>query len=263
MRRFYVLLSWCIFLLGLTLIVLHYNQATTVDSGYTIVVLVLASVSSLAGYLRHRPPFFVFAAVIVATFGFLAALMLEEDTETQHSIELLLFATLLIIGLALLRYFQLTQIQRRINVVVDGLIVGLGAWLVTWILLVQPALEANSQSDITVLRAIVLATAVLVIFLLSLLVFSRTNRSYSLALLALSVLSAVVGVIMRALSFRQDINFAQDEYALPFTLHWYWRHQHLSIPNPMPLQHLIRHRRAHRFSTVSPLLPWLSLLLLY
>ncbi|MEY3806395.1 MAG: hypothetical protein RIR69_1207, partial [Actinomycetota bacterium] len=76
-----------------------------------------------------------------------------------------------------------------------------------------------------------------------------------LAMLALSVLSALVGIIMRSLSFRQDFDITQSDYAIPFMLALIFAasallhpasHALIAAPSPTARTPLL-----YRFATIS------------
>jgi diguanylate cyclase (GGDEF)-like protein len=92
-------------------------------------------------------------------------------------------ALFLIVGLILLLRQQ--QIVRASSVVVDGLIVGLGMWVLTWVAFVQPVFENSDLSLIeTIVSGFYQPADAVILFLLVLLVFRGSDRSPSVLMLA-------------------------------------------------------------------------------
>jgi len=92
-------------------------------------------------------------------------------------------ALFLIVGLIFLLRQQ--QIVRASSVIVDGLIVGLGMWILTWVAFVQPVF-ANSDSSLitTMVSGFYQPADAVILFLLVLLVFRGSDRSPSVLMLA-------------------------------------------------------------------------------
>lgn len=218
MRKFFVVLSWIVLVSGVALAALHLIHASDIDSPYSLSLGILSAVSAVVGYVRHKQSFIIVFITLTAVCSFGAALVTESRLNQPDTTELAFVFSLVVVIAGLLRFYRLRAPRQRAKVFVDGLIVALGAWLVTWILLVQPALDADAQSGATALRALVLATAIVVLFLLSVLIFSNTSRSYSLFTLSMAILMSLVGIIMRAMSFRDDINLTEVEYSVPFLI---------------------------------------------
>lgn len=218
MRRFLISASWTVLVSGIVLSLLHFDRSTSIDSGFSRALAMTTLVCLFAGYLRHRQPFFIFATTCASIGGIGVALASESRLNQPDTSEIIFLASLMLVIVGLFRYYRWRTPQRRTKVFADGLIVALGTWLITWILLVQPALETETTSTTTVLRALVLATAIVVVFLLSVLIFSNNARSFSLLTLVAAIMLSLVGIIMRAVSFQEETAITQVDYSLPFLL---------------------------------------------
>lgn len=202
---------------GVVFVVVHARTSDAVATTPSTTAVAVFLVSGFLGHLLHRPPFFVFATTF-STSSFLFSAFFIEDSPDSRSAEILILAGLscLIVGLA--RFYTASGTSRRNNVLSDGLIVALGTWLVAWIVLVQPSIETRGVDTTTVLRATVLALSIIVLFFLAVLIFSNTARSVATTFFAIAIVSALVGVIVRAISYGDMLETSELTRSLPFFL---------------------------------------------
>lgn len=218
MRRFLAFASWASLSCTVVLATLHGVYADDAVSPFAAALGGLSLVAALLGFQRHRPPFFVFAASMTSLAGFAVALIAETQSSNPETIEIIHLIALVVVAVGLLRFYQSNAIARRSRVFVDGIIVAMGSWLVTWILLVQPAIENQTSSSLTTVRALVMGTAVVVLFLFALVVFAQATSSTSLIFFACAITSALAGVILREVSFADNVSLSDTQYSLPFLL---------------------------------------------
>lgn len=208
MRTFLRLCSWAFAVGGIALGVAALAGS---DSTIDTLVLVAWAVGALAWLLSaglHRSPMWVLVASIAAVgaISVARALEVQATSVSSVSIEISLGAGTLVVVAALL-----TLLRRRLGsqasaVIADGLIVGLGAWIIVWVLLVQPALDANDSTGVlTVLRSATLAGVVLVVTLLAIVLFSDSAPSPSIAQFAAAIALATGGIVVRAVDLRPDV----------------------------------------------------------
>lgn len=205
------------FIAGVVFVVFHAATSRSVDAAAPTIAVAVYLMAGLAGHLAHHPPFFIFATTF-STSAFLFAVYFIDDSSDPRLVEvtMLLGIGCLIAGLG--RYWGLTGGTKRANVLSDGLIVALGTWLVVWIALIQPSLEASGVDTTTVLRTFELALSIIVLFLLAVLVFSNTMRTVSAIMFAIAITSALVGVIVRAISFGDLLDTSEIVKSVPFFL---------------------------------------------
>ncbi len=123
---------------------------------------------------------------------------------------------LLLIALVLLAGALVLLVRQRLGsgttgALVDGVIVGLGAWLVVWVVLVEPALDASTDQVLTALRAVTLGGAIAVLFLAATIVFSDQAATWSVRFLGAATASLLVHVIGRAVEFRAGVGTVRHD----------------------------------------------------
>jgi diguanylate cyclase (GGDEF)-like protein len=105
------------------------------------------------------------------------------------------------------------------NVLTDGIIVGLGAWVLVWIFLIQPSLALTSNTPaITAIQSATLGVAMIVLFLLATLLFSNTAPSAPVAFLGLAVSLGLVGIILRSVIVRTDAHLSASTINASFLM---------------------------------------------
>ena len=176
-----------------------------------LVVIVLVSRRTKLG---HSLP--VLAGVVGVLYA-ISAVTADDDPATTSAVSIgfgMAGTACIIAGLVVL--LRKRQTHGRAGIIGDGLIVGLGAWIVSWVALVQPLLEQHSHSvGAAVLYAFSLPAASTVLFLIAVLLFSPTNRSRSLWLLSGALAFGLVGNMLFALTDARDLGASLARVALP------------------------------------------------
>ena len=215
-RRALAASSWVVATVGIALACLHGVSGHRIDSSYAIAATLLALIGILGGIAIHRPP-----TSIVATSSFTLVLLISSlksssvhQSATWSEFLILMSQLTLVAGLIIFVRYRLGP--RASSVLADGLIVGLGAWVLIWVILVQPAIQESSGSAVTTLRAITLGAAMVVLFLLATLLFSESSPSPSVGFLGLAVFFGLIGIVLRAMSFRQDFSISETTFTTPF-----------------------------------------------
>ena len=217
-RKAYSTAAWCVTAYAVIVGFLHGLLADTLASPWAWSALALTAFALVAGAPVHRPSGTVLATLFFSVGPMAAALVATDGNIPLTTVEsLVLFSQLsLAVGLA-------TFVRRRLGarssaVLADGVIVGMGAWVLVWVVLVQPLIEADASSSLTVLRGSSLGVAMAVLFLLATLLFSDTSPSPSVAFFGIAVSLGLVGVVLRALSFRGDITINDTTFVAPFLM---------------------------------------------
>ena len=128
---------------------------------------------------------------------------------------LLLANVLLVVGLLAASRRRLRADSRA--VISDGLIIGLGAWIVLWVVLLQPALHGvTGLPASTLLRGATLALLSIVLFLVATLLFSDTAPVASVYLATAAVLLVLTGEILYLMDASPDSSLAPRLVVAPF-----------------------------------------------
>jgi diguanylate cyclase (GGDEF)-like protein len=178
-------------------------------AGATALFLLLA----LGGLFIHKPNLRIAIATVVPVLLLLAARWSElghEVSKPSTRTEALYLIAQIVVGLSVALVSRRQLLGNAINVMIDGFIIGLGAWVVMWVTLVHPLLDLPSYTTLTTtLHAATLACTVIVLFLLTTLLFADTAPSTSATFLGLAIVSEVAAIILRSTMSRGDISVSQ------------------------------------------------------
>ena len=203
--------AWVFAIAAVGLGAAHAVIADGFSSVPAISCLVIAGFCVVIGIAAHKAPLPVTVITVLTAGTLFAARIFEDKASTPHSLIaeslFLVSQLLLVLGLVLIIRQRLTgQVG---NVLADGLIVGIGAWLIVWVYLVQPSLGITGNSaSFTTIRSMTLAVSMIVLFLLVTLLFSETVPSPANAFLGVSIALTLAGVILRAVVSRGDVSFS-------------------------------------------------------
>jgi len=215
-RRTFSAVAWSAALAGAVTTTLVAAGTIGVGDATAGALLVLTAAVLTAG-LAHRigwqgPA----AAALVTTLLCLARWGSTHGFDARFT-EILLTAPFTVMIVVLVATTSRRLADRAASVIADGLIVGLGAWIIVWVLLVEPASDPtdgtwfvygalDSVGDaVSVLRAVVLAAATVVVMLLAILLFSGASNT-AIGFGAAAVLGCVAAAIVRAVSLRDDVS---------------------------------------------------------
>ena len=187
-----------------------------IDSPYAIAAISLAVVGMVVGLIAHTPPVSILLTSATSLVLLSIALQTSLHSTNESLIESLVLGSQLVLVAGLIVFVRRRLGPRTSNVLADGLIVGLGAWVLIWVVLVQPAIQESTSSTLTILRASTLGAAMVVLFLLATLLFSDTAPSPAVGFLGLAVFLGLIGVVLRAMSFRQDFSISSTTFSTPF-----------------------------------------------
>ncbi len=116
--------------------------------------------------------------------------------------EIVLGLGLLVIAVCLFYIAQRRLLSKRYNELTDGLIIGLGAWVLAWVYLIQPTITSTTSSSLTIARGVALGIAMIIIFLLATVLFADASTSPSVSFIGGASALVVTGIILRAVSVR-------------------------------------------------------------
>jgi diguanylate cyclase (GGDEF)-like protein len=194
---------------------MHLALGDSLNNPFAATAALIAAVAAILGSLLHRPPLLIFGSIF-GTFLVLAGAAIAQDEQvSSQDVELLFLTGLLILNAGLFRILHLGKKGEKALVLPDALIIAVGAWIMAWIIIIQPSLETRPGYTVTILQAIVLGSAITAIFLLTVISFSRNASSTALKFLAASTTVVCISVVLRALSFNDTYNVSPDLYTTP------------------------------------------------
>ena len=195
---------------------LHHDQVV-------IACLAVVALSAAASLLAHRPsrPLVGTTVVIVAVTS-LGARNIASGALTSAQVNFRDGALLLSHVLLALAMFASTRRRLRADsraVISDGLIIGLGAWIVLWVVLLQPALHGvTGLPAATLMRGVTLAVLSVNLFLVATLLFSDSAPTVSVVLTALAVVNVLAGEILFLVDARPDATLSTRVLGAPFVV---------------------------------------------
>jgi diguanylate cyclase (GGDEF)-like protein len=219
MKRASALLTWWYLAIGAvcTVVAISASNATLREGLYVFACVQVGPVLVYAcrrnGVSREVAAFLVAVGLLYAS-----AQLLSSDAPTYTSplaVGLGLAGTACIIGglVVLLRRRGVTPTEGLLG---DGLIVGLGAWVISWAALVQPIVSATGTTGwSTVLYGMYQPTASVVLFLVVVVLLDQRNRPASMWLLAGALTFNLVGDLLYALIDAGHLAGGFDRVALP------------------------------------------------
>ncbi|HEX4981406.1 MAG TPA: hypothetical protein VFV63_06900, partial [Ilumatobacteraceae bacterium] len=165
------------------------------DPLYVIAMLQLVVATVVLARTRRVEPGFV---VLVGLVGicYLVANLTSSSAPAYEAVVPALFALL---GTVCIIAAIGVVLGRRRNGIADGvvgdaLIVGLGAWVLSWVFLVEPVLSSTTTSiPAAVLFGFTQPTACVLLFMMATLIFTRLERPPALWLLTTALFSSLVG----------------------------------------------------------------------
>ncbi len=205
-------LSFSAWLFSCSAVALGIGHAWTSIEPVTIFLSIsggLFTAGLLAGIFINRTPVFLSFCSSITVGCLVFALALPSDTDQQRLLTELLFSIsqVSLVG-SLASVVRQRWGSRLQQVTADGLIIAIGAWLISWVVLVRPSIAASASSPLTITRGVTVAMAMVVVFLLALLLFSDSRPTMSSAFMGLAVGLNIVAIMLRALANRGDTNLS-------------------------------------------------------
>ena len=207
------------FLGGLVLVALCLlgTSSETRSLAYTIASASLLPTLIIA-MRRHRlEPRICIVVGLVSIFSVLAQITStgsSSESTVLSGIFSLLGATSLVASLLVILRRSRDR-RNAFGVLGDGAIVGLGSWVVTWIVFVQPMVANNPDSLAgAMLFSFYLPMSSVILFILSLLIFSSRRKSTALSFLAASLILNLIGDVTYALIDIKGFDQNLDRFSL-------------------------------------------------
>ncbi len=222
MRRTFTALSWTVFTLGFCLAALQ-AIGTSGSPDTFVIASAAAFVAALAtGAVVHRLPATAWTPAVVVVSLVVAARAADLDARTSELLPgTLLIAAHVVLALSLVAVARRRLADRAGSVIADGLIVGLGVWILVWVSIVHPSLSDSPGSGLEpILRSATLASATVVVTLLAVVLFSGASPSPALSFAAVSVALEVAGVIVWAVAMRNGNDIGREWIDAPSVAAW-------------------------------------------
>jgi diguanylate cyclase (GGDEF)-like protein len=221
LRKAFIAVSWLAALAAAVLGALHGITQADTTSSIAVVAVVGSICAVLIGSFAHKPPFVVSVTAVFSIVVITASRVVENQSTSGTSplVELLLLASQAALVFGLLLIVRQRLLGQLANVLTDGIIVGLGAWVLVWIFLIQPSLALTGNTPaITAVQSATLGVAMIVLFLLATLLFSNTAPSAPVAFLGLSVALGLTGIILRSVIVRSDAHLSSSTVNASFLI---------------------------------------------
>jgi diguanylate cyclase (GGDEF)-like protein len=220
-RKAFATTAWIFAIAGVLLAVLHIVAGNDASATLFLAVTVVFALVLVISARVHQPDtaVWVFALAVASTsiIGQIIDNQLETNDPARAVSEFFFLAVqlLLVVGLT-------TVVRRRLGqdsaaVLGDGIIVGLGAWLVVWVLLLQPSLAATSETTlVTALRGATLGASIIVLFLLATLLFSDMALTTAVSFVGIAIALALTGDLIYAVMARGDAEISESIANAPY-----------------------------------------------
>ncbi len=188
------------------------------DVLYTLaMVQVVISMIFAARTRRMEPEFLIFVGLV--GFCYFVANLLASDAPAYERVLPALFA--LMGTLSIIAAVGIVLGRRRNGiadgVVGDALIVGLGSWILSWVVLVQPVLvDTTASIPAAILFGFTQPAASVLLFMMATLIFTRLERPPALWLLAGALACGIVGDLIYALMNVGHIGLGAERFGTAF-----------------------------------------------
>ncbi len=220
MRKVLASFAWFLAAAGA---VLPWFPALSTDAR-TATVTVAGSVLVLgcaAALFFHRVQGSIVGAVVVTAGAAAAGASLVIDTPGTDGGRVVRDSLLLAAHAALcVTLFAITRRRLRTDgraVLVDGAVVGLGSWVVLWVVLLRPALSGvHGLPAVTTLRGITLTLLAVALFLLATVVFSDAQPTPAVWLASAAVVLVLAGEILYVVDARETVTIEPHLLLAPF-----------------------------------------------
>ena len=214
-RKAFSTVSWLVLVFGVGLGATYSSldlgqQDIAITTSFALLALAL-----VIGTASNRAPLGLSLMVVTTCVLVITHTLSELDSLV---IELCLLGAHIVtaVGLAVILRSRLRSDAR--NVTADGLIVGLGAWLIVWVVLIEPSVSYLNNTGLTTAHGATLGAAMIVLFLLASLVFSDSTPSTATVFVSASTLLLLVGTILRAVSLRGNDILSTETINTPFLI---------------------------------------------
>lgn len=221
MRRAFVLASWFFLVGGLIGAAAHLVLTESASDTVYLIATAQWAVALVVSAIVHKPNRAVWGFLLVISGFSVLGQLLDGRFVADSPLRAVPAAAFLAVQLALVAAMTVAVRQRAgtetREVVADGLIVGLGAWIVVWITLLRPSIEGSNEATlVTTLRGATLGASTLVLFLLATLLFSDAGRTRSVTLIGTGIAATLAGDLLYAVGLRPDVDLSSAVTNAPY-----------------------------------------------
>jgi len=225
MRREESTASWLVVAVGGLLALAAAAAPDLADPAYVLAACTLVGAVILAA--RRRAIDAAFTGIVSAIGGcYVAATVVEGIGDDASGAQLLATmlslagTTCLILGLDQL--FRARHGNAGESVFGDGLIVGLGSWIVAWVTLVQPRLELDDETFLAVANSFYQPAASVTLFFIALLLFTESTKPAAVWFLSVAIMVSLGADLLYALTEAGHVGdgalrFAMALYIVAYT----------------------------------------------
>lgn len=175
----------------------------TLNNFFYFIATVQLAITLLVSARINSPDRLVWLSLLVVTGSSIMGQLLDGNFPDRPALQAIPEALFLLVQLVLAAGL-LFIVSRRlgsepVSVLVDAMIVALGAWFLIWVALVQPTLTTSSETLLVVaIRGGTLATSALVLFTLAILLFGDTQRTPAVWFVASAIALTLLGDFLYA-----------------------------------------------------------------
>lgn len=175
----------------------------TLNNFFYFIATVQLAITLLVSARINSPDRLVWLSLLVVTGFSIMGQLLDGNFPDRPALQAIPEALFLLVQLVLAAGL-LFIVSRRlgsepVSVLVDAMIVALGAWFLIWVALVQPTLTTSSETLLVVaIRGGTLATSALVLFTLAILLFGDTQRTPAVWFVASAIALTLLGDFLYA-----------------------------------------------------------------
>lgn len=188
------------------------------DTLYVVAMLQLVGATVIAARAKRLDPGFLVLSGLVG-LCYLVANLLSSDAPSYEAVLPALFG---LFGTFCIIAAVGIVLSRRRNGLGDGvagdaMIIGLGAWILSWVVLVQPVLaDTTAPIPAAILFGFTQPMACVLLFMVATLIFTRLERPPALWLLAAALFCSVVGDLTYALMSVGHVGLGAERYGTAF-----------------------------------------------
>jgi diguanylate cyclase (GGDEF)-like protein len=221
-RKSFSQVAWAVAAIGVVLGFVHLllPSSTAGDVLYFAATVQLA-VGVVSGYLINRPDPRTWVVVLFVALFSVAGQILESSSNPSDGLRVASALCFLAVQVTLAFALLVVTLRRGgnslINALGDGLIVALGIWILIWVLLLEPSIDAvNEPAALTAIRGATLAVSTVVLFLLVSLLFTDAHRTPAVWLLAGAIGCALLGDLLYAIDTSGHVSIGQSVLNAPY-----------------------------------------------
>ncbi|MHB1089578.1 MAG: hypothetical protein ACYC0U_00610, partial [Ilumatobacteraceae bacterium] len=189
----------------------------TLGNLFYFVATAQLAITLLVSARVNSPDRVVWLSLLLITGFSIAGQVLDGDFANRPAYqaipEALFLAVQIILAIGLLFIVSRRVGSEPVSVLVDALIVALGAWFLIWVAFVQPTLSTSNETVlVVVIRGGTLATSALVLFTLAVLLFGDTQRTPAVWFVASAIGLTLLGDFLYAANESERV-MVSDRFA--------------------------------------------------